>query len=320
MTNQTTNPFERLVEYLDNQEQLKKQPPAKEKVKRKKVEKSNLTNTKQLIEESKIHSYIPGENFEIPPPKKSKGFVVDEFEKMMRAKLVEEYKKIHSYERPYISVTELCSCIRQCYYTRMKYPIDANKLYGFSYLYLIQKVGNTIHDTIQDLYSFSEVEKTIVSDRFKVKGRVDAIRGNYLCEIKSIDLEKFKNKYIKEHYHQACAYTFILNHEYNYNIKTITIIYVIRNLKKIVPFDLPVNDDIANVLLSKAPILLSSLQSTQVPDPFNATKEMCKYCLYKKYCEDDNCSTIVQPFKKINKVPKKKEPQEKIDKKTAFLL
>jgi hypothetical protein len=240
---------------------------------------------------------------------------------MMRAKLIEEYKKIQSYERPYISVSELHSCIRQVYYTRLKYPVDTNQLYTFAYLYLIQRVGNVIHEIIQELYNFSETEKTIVSERFQVKGRVDGIRDNFLFEIKSIDFEKFNNQYMKEHYLQAVVYAYILNKEYNYNIKTITIIYVVRNLKRIVPFDLPVDDKLAESLLGKAPILKSSIETLQVPDPLGATNESCKYCMYIKQCTEDKTTKVVQPFNRKKKNSKKvKIEKEQDDKKTAFLL
>jgi len=320
MTN-PNNPFEKLLDYLNAQDQLKKKAPVKE-TKPKKVKK--ISDTQKLIEESKIYSYIPGETFEHPPPKKSDGFDVSKFESMMRAKLIEEYKKTQTYERPYISVSELCSCIRKCYYVRIKYPVDFKNLYTFAYLYLIQKVGNVIHDIIQELYNFSETEKTVVSERFKVKGRVDGIRDSFLFEIKSIDFEKFNNQYIKEHYIQAIIYAYILNKEYNYKIKTITIIYVIRNLKKIVPFDLPINDKLAESILNKAPILKSAIESLQVPEPFGSTQELCKFCLYKKQCEEDKCEIMVQPFKKKKHPKDKKKPKppmpEKKDKNTAFLL
>lgn len=315
MSNQN-NPYEKLVDYLKSQDKQKKKPPVKRSIS-KKVEKEEISDTKKLIEESKIYSYIPGETFEQPPPKKSNGFNVEKFESMMRAKLIEEYKKMQSYERPYISVSELCSCIRQCYYVRMKYPVKTKKLYTFSYLYLIQKVGNVIHDIIQELYNFSEVEKTIVSERFKVKGRVDGIRDSFLFEIKSIDLEKFKNKYIKEHYLQAIIYAYILNKEYNYKIKTITLIYVIRNLKKIVPFDLPINNELAESILNKAHILKSAIDSMHIPEPFGSTKELCKFCLYRKQCEEDKCEIKTQPFKKKSN---KKPTSKKKDKQTAFIL
>jgi len=318
-----TNPFEQLLDYFNTQEHQNKKSPVKE-VTLKKVEKVEINDTKKLIEESKIYGYIPGDTFEHPPPKKSDGFSVSKFESMMRAKLIEEHKKMQSYERPYISVSELCSCIRQCYYNRMKYPVNPKKLYTFSYLYLIQKIGNVIHDIIQELYNFSETEKTVVSERFKVKGRVDGIRDNFLIEIKSIDLEKFKNQYIKEHYLQAIIYAYILNKEYNYNIDTITIIYVIRNLKRIVPFDLPINDKLAESVLNKAPILKSALTSLQVPEPFGSTKDNCTFCLHRKQCEEDKCEMMIQPFKqkkKPKKIKKANPPMpEKDDKRTAFLL
>jgi len=317
MTTQLNNEFTQLLNYLDQQNKTKK----------KKVTKKESNNTKQLIEESKIHSYIPGKTFENPPPKKSKGFDVSKFEAMMRAKLIEEYKKRQSYERPYVSVSELYTCIRSCYYARKNYPVNTKKLFRFSYLYLIQNVGNTIHDIVQKLYSFPESEKTIVSEKFKVKGRLDGISDNYLFEIKSIDVGKFKNQYIKEHYLQAIIYAYILNNEYNYKIHTITIVYVIRNLKKIVPFDLPIDNKLAESLLSRAPILLSSLETNQVPDPFGATKETCKYCLYLKKCKEDKCNELLQPFNRKKKKVKKekiqistKKEKQVNDKKSVFLL
>jgi hypothetical protein len=320
MKNRLNNEYERLLEYLISQDQLKNKAPVKEK-KLKKVENVEISNTKKLIEDSKIYGYIPGKTVEHPPPKKSKGFNVSKFESIMRAKLVEEYKKIQSYERPYVSVSELYSCIRQVYYNRLKYPVDAKRLYTFAYLYLIQRVGNVIHDVIQELYNFSEVEKTIVSERFHVKGRVDGIRDRFLFEIKSIDFEKFKNQYIREHYLQAVVYAYILNKEYNYSIDTITIIYVIRNLKRIVPFDLPVDDKLAESLLSKAPILKSSIDNLQVPDPIGATQESCRYCVYIDQCKEDKIVKVSQPFMKKKKKVKEVEIEQKgDDKKSAFLL
>lgn len=328
---QKSNPYEKLLDYLKSQELQKKKAPVKEKAP-KKVEKIEISDTKKLIEESKIYGYIPGDTFEHPPPKPSEGFDVNKFQSMMRAKLIEEYKKMQSYERPYISVTELCSCTRKCYYTRKKYPVNMKKLYSFSYLYMIQKIGNVIHDIIQELYNFSETEKTVLSERFKVKGRVDGIRDTFLCEIKSIDVDKFKNTHVKEHYLQAVIYAYLLNTEYSYDIKTITIIYVMRNLKKIVPIDLPINNKLAESLLSKAPILKSALETNQVPDPFGATKEMCKWCLYRKQCSQDKCNTLTQPFvKKSKKKPdapihtqktksKPQSPEKATDKRSAFLL
>jgi hypothetical protein len=71
-----------------------------------------------------------------------------------------------------------------------------------------------------------------------------------------------------------------------------------------------------------APILKSSLETSHVPEPFGATQEKCKYCLFKKQCTDDKPKELVQPFlqkaKKANRVAKPKK--EKKDSKSAFLL
>ena len=187
-----SNQYDQLLDYLKTQEKPKKGTPAKKVIQEKK-DPNQENSTKKLLEDSKIHSFIPDDKFDVES--KSLGFSVKKFTSMMRAKLIEEHKKLQSYERPYISVTELCTCIRQCYYVRMRYPVNLNKQYKFPYLYLIQKVGNEIHAVIQELYDFSETEKTVVSERFKVKGRVDGIRESFLCEIKSIDVDKFNNTY-----------------------------------------------------------------------------------------------------------------------------
>lgn len=309
------NEYEKLLRYLQDQDnESKNETPVKEP-KAKKIEQTSL-DTNKLIEDSKIHSFVP--EYE---PSKSKGFNVRKFENMMRTKLVEEYKKLQSYERPYISVSEICTCLRQSYYSRNRYPINISEKFSFSYLYLIQKAGDLIHSVIEELYDFSETEKTVVSEKYKVKGRVDGIRESYLYEIKSIDPNKFKNEYLPEHYIQGLVYAYILNSEYEYNIRTITIIYVIRTLKKIVPFDIKVDNKLAESLLNRALILKRSLTSSKVPDPIGSTIDHCKFCPYRKKCEVDTPEKISQPFFKKKKKPEnQKEVEKEKDKNTAFLL
>lgn len=268
--------------------------------------------TKRIIEESEVYSYVPHESQQIPD---SKGFNVNKFETLMRTNLIDNYKRLQSYERPYISVTELIGCLRQSFYSRLKYKVDLKKQFSFSYLYLIQKIGDEIHSLILDLYDFTETEKTIVSETYKVKGRIDGIRESYLHEVKSIDKDKFKNRYIKEHYLQSLIYAYILNTEYDgYNIDTITLIYVIRNLKRIIPFDIPLDKPLAKSLLERSPQLLSSIERKTPPDPIGSKNEHCVFCLYKKYCEQDVCSEVLQPFN----IKKEKPKAEK--KKPVFLM
>jgi len=304
------NEYEKLLRYLEKQGiNSAKSAPIEKKQEIKKEETSK--HTKKLLEESTFEEFksIP----HIHPSKGSERFSVTSFENIMRSKLIEEYKTSQSYERPYISCSELYNCLRQIYFIRKRYQIDIKSQFRFSYLYLIQKVGHTLHKIFQDLYNFTEIEKTVVSERYKVKGRLDAVKENCIYEIKSIDAEKFHGKYLKEHYFQALIYAFILISEYDYKIDTITIIYVFRNLKTIRSFDIEINMDLARSFLERSPILLSALETNTVPECIGSNEEKCKYCLYKEYCKKEGFKKIEPPFlkKKKSKLPEPKVKEAK---------
>ena len=288
----TTN-FNQLLKYLEKHKLPK--PGTKQKevnVVHKKVKEK----TKNIIESCTEKN--PTKKPKKIKSKYSAGFDVDKFESLMRSKLIDEAKKLQSYDRPYISVTEVISCLRRSYYQRQKYPIDIKSQYRFAYVSLINHVGDTVHNYIQDLYDFEEVEKTLISEKYKVKGRIDGLRGSYLIEIKTIDEDKFKGSYIDQHYYQGLIYTDILNNEYNYSINTITIVYVIRNCKKIYTFDLPFKPSVSSTFLNNALDLRQCLATKKIPEPINATKDQCKFCPYLKYCAKDGSSKIELPFNK----------------------
>jgi hypothetical protein len=313
-----SNEYEKLLQYLEDQKPDKKKVEKKSKEVIKKEVASD--NTKKLLEEATIEDFKALSDINNKSVGSSSGFDVREFESMMRSKLIEEYKTSQSYERPYISCGELYNCLRQSYYARKRYQIDITSQFKFSYLYLIQKVGNTIHDIFQTLYNFSQVEKTIVSEKYKVKGRIDGIKGSNLYEIKSIDASKFGGKFVKEHYFQGLIYAYILITEYDYKIDKITIIYVFRDLKNIRSFDLDVDMPLAKQFLDRAPILLTALESNVPPECIGASAESCKWCPYISYCEKDGFKKYKPPFIKNEKVKKKEEIVKESDKKTAFLL
>jgi len=300
--------YDKLLLYLKTQKKasegyaLNRRKPSE--VKKEKV----AAATQKLLEDSKIHGYIPS-NVD-HNVKKSKGFNVTKFEQMMRAKLIDDFKKMQTYERPYISVGELYTCMRQNYYSRSRYAIDLEEQFKFAWLYMFQRVGDELHAVIQDVYNFTEKEKTIVSEKFKTKGRLDGIRDGFLFEIKSVDPDKFNYECERDHFLQANIYAHILNTEYNYKIHTIVILYVFRNLRKIVPFDLAIDPPLAEFLLSRAPLLRNAIDKKIVPDPIGANISQCQWCLYKKYCEKDKCNEIMQPFNKEKKKVKKEKPIE----------
>jgi CRISPR/Cas system-associated exonuclease Cas4 (RecB family) len=319
------NEYEKLLRYLENVEPKKvaaKQQPKPKKEPTKKELASE--NTKKLLAEATIDDFIDLPTVHINKGSQSKSFDITQFESMMRSKLIEEHKTRQSYERPYISVSELYVCLRQNYYVRKRFQINIKSQFQFSYLYLIQKVGNLIHEVFQDLYNFTEVEKSVVSEKFKVKGRLDAVKGKTIYEIKSIDPAKFKGSYIKEHLFQGLIYAYILVTEYDYDIDNITIIYVLRNLKTIYAFDIDLDMKLAESFLTRAPILLSALDQNITPEPIGATEEQCKWCPYKSYCENDGFHKIKPPFMKKQKqkqeVQKKETPKKKTAPEAKFLL
>lgn len=273
-----SNEYEKILKYLEDQKSDKKKDlPVKKKLKKKKT----------IIEEFKdlpTVQHYNKKNISI----KSNFFDVNNFEDLMRKKLIKDHETYQNYERPYISVSELYNCLRKNYYTRKKYKVDLRKQYNFSYLYLIQKIGNAIHDVLQELYNFDECEKTVLSEKYKVKGRVDSIKDSTIYEIKSIDPSKFKGNYIEEHKLQGMIYAYLLNTEYNYNIKNITIIYVLRTLKKIFPIDIKVDMKIGEKYVTRAPLLIDALNKNEIIDPIGATAEQCKWCPFKnKFCDKE---------------------------------
>lgn len=299
-----------LLKYLSDQKKAsegnaKRRTPSE--VKKEQVRKA----TEKLLDDSQIHAYVPpGAGKKIP---KSKGFDVKKFQEMMRAKLIDDFKRLQTYDRPFISVGELYTCMRQNYYSRSRYSIKLDDMFKFAWLYMFQKVGDEIHAVVQEIYNFTESEKTIVSEKFKVKGRLDGIREGFLYEIKSVDADKFEYEYRKDDFLQANIYAHILNTEYNYKIHTVVIVYVFRNLRNIVPFDLPVNPKLAESHLTRAPILKNALTTKTVPDPIGSNISHCQWCSYKKYCEKDKCNEVHQPFKK-KKVSKKVEVKHGVGK------
>lgn len=278
------------------------------------LERQVLKDSKSLIKELESDSFIPEKE------STSKGFDVLKFESLMRTRLVDEFKKSQSYEKPYISVSELYNCLRQNYYNRLRYPINVKDQFRFSYLYLIQRVGDTVHETVQDLYDFVEKEKSVVSEKYKVKGRADGIKESFLYELKTIDAEKFKNNYRENDYYQGNIYAYILNTEYDYKIKTVTIVYFLRNLKKVYPFDLPVNNSLAEMFLNRGMLLREAIDRRIITDPIGATNDHCQFCLFKKICQKDGYQELKPPFVKNEEAKEAPKESQQPKKKAVFLL
>lgn len=237
------------------------------------------------------------------------------FRKKAKEKLIEEFKSSQEYERPNISITELVSCPRQVYYSRKKYQVDFDKMFNFVYLKLAANIGNTFHSFIQDVYGFKEKEKSIISDYYKVKGRVDAVQGTHIYEIKPVDQDKIKDAYKKVHYDQAVIGAYILNNDYKYYIDTITLIYYIRDnfRKNPIAFDFPYSQGRAQELLAMAKYLHDCLQNNTVPKYKTNDKNVCSYCPYIDYCKNEIITEPVKVTKKEVIDTNKQDEQKKRD-------
>lgn len=233
-------------------------------------------------------------------------FDVSQFEQLARESLKTEFQKRYSKTKNTVSVSELLSCVRKNYYFRCQTPLNLNQYFRFVYLQLIQEVGNTVHTYIQSIYKFDEVEKSVESKEYNVRGRLDAIIRDCVVEIKTIDQDKFKGIILPEHYNQALIYAYMLNKYYDIKINAATIVYVIRNLKSIVSIDIIFNWNIDNkkaeMLLNRANILLNAVTTKTLPDPIGSTSEECKYCPYKGICGKNTNVIINEPKKDDGKI------------------
>ncbi len=221
------------------------------------------------------------------------GFDLNSFDKIMRQELINTYKKFISFEHPYISFIESVTCIRQQYYKRKNYPLNLERLFAASNLFLIKEIDDYVLGIIQEYYPFGEKNKQIVSNKYFAKGIVHAIDKStgFLYLINSIDPYNFSNEVKINHKNIANIQSYILNTEYNYNISKFVVLYVLRDLKTIKRFVFNVNNDQAKVYLHNALILKKALTIGSVPDILGKTEAQCKVCLFSKFCNNDNKKT-----------------------------
>lgn len=231
----------------------------------------------------------------------SVGFDTNRFKELARQKLIDEFVSKQKYEKIYTSVTDLLGCIRQNYYSRLKYKVKIENYFNFPYLQLYADVGISIHNYIQNIYDFSETERDIISEKYKVKGRADGIKTRFLYEIKGIDSKDFNGTYKETHFIQANIYAYLLNTEASYNISTITLIYVFRDNLRAgpIPIDIPVNDELALEYLKRSLILDEALREKKLPEKIGSSKETCRFCMYKEYCKENENNTKKEVKEKI---------------------
>jgi len=291
------NQFEQLLDYLDKCPKVK--PKFQEDLPIRDSGKTELTKSIECEDQSSqvktvhtvtdfslLNSGIPSFSSYQKNTRSKTKFDVGLFEDIISKKLVDKHETTRAYDRPYISVGELLQCTRKTYYERKKYKVDISKLTGFPLVDLICVVGDCVHDYIQRLYPFSDCEKTLISKKYKVKGRVDAILDDTLFEIKTIDqssIETFRDK----DFDQANIYCQILNQEFDYKINHICFIYVPRSLKTIICHDSVPDIKRSTALLELASGIHESLINNIVPEYDKHNLDQCGFCYFSEHCIKD---------------------------------
>lgn len=304
--------YEKLLDIIDEEKKNSEKHTSKPVKDNKPEPKENITkkDVEQKDNKPDIGNYqsLDINSFYSKQPVSSKNteFNVEKFKTLMRKKLITNYYRIREYKRPYISVTEILSCLRKSYYERMKYTVNDSDLFNFPQLLLIQEVGNKVHDLVSENYDFDEVEKVLKSENFKLKGRVDAIKNSTIFEIKTVDPSEFKQiqKIRENDYNQGIVYGYILNNDYGYNISSLEVIYISRDLKNFIVLKSNIDVNTGKDIVDRSLELYECLKLSKPPlSYYDSNDNECKYCPFKKNCKsEDNEKLKDDNVKKKSKV------------------
>jgi len=279
------NQYSELLNYLENIPKANKNNEIKKPIINE--SKNEIIKKNSFNEFSELNNGIPAfKNNNVV--NNSKFFDMQLFIDNIKSKIIEKKITSQLYEKPYISVSEILGCERKIYFDRKKYSIDNDKIVSYPMVDIICEVGDIVHNYIQKIYPFDEIEKTIISKKYKIKGRVDAISKDVLYEIKTIDPKLSNISRIRQKdFDQANIYTEILNDEFGYSIHNIVIIYVPRDFKNIITLDILPNKHDAQKILEKASDIYQSINKNEIPSYNEIYKNDCKFCEFEEYCIKD---------------------------------
>jgi hypothetical protein len=149
-------------------------------------------------------------------------------------------------------------------------------------------MGQAIHNVVQKAYDFDDINVTMISDKYKLKGKADAVKYPILYEFKTVDEAKFQSFNI-EHVKQAYVYAQLSKEVLGKEIKIVCLVYFFRDNIRKTPFcyDFVFDDKaekIAKDLIIKSLIVRNAIDSKVVPSTNGASEEECKWCQFKNYC------------------------------------
>jgi len=180
----------------------------------------------------------------------------------------ELHKKFEQkYDPTWIMPSEITTCLRKSFYIRKK----GKNVIGESAVY-----GIAIHNTVQDVAKkFNcEIEKEVNGkiDGIEIKGRADLVCSDSVIEIKTTTIHD------QRHYFQLAIYAKLLNLNKAY------MLYIDRDTANITFFQI----DISFVLpfaIERVRAFTNALVNNKLPS--KEYSSLCKYCIYKTYCDND---------------------------------
>ena len=285
-----------LLKYLEEHSlQLKRgtQQTAEAQVEFPKKISSNIVEVSTVVEDFQIPSDIKAIE---PPVEKieSIGFDSKRFNTLLKSKILEDSLGTSDYQKPYFSVDEICSCIRKTFYERLQFPPDMSKTFLQPFKFVSKIAAVKVEEIVKKVYDFDEVNKVVVSEKFRIKDRVDAINKDCLVKL-FLEAER-QTEYKVDDYYKSVILAYILNTEHDYNIKHVTLVYFYNNFSESSSFDIVVKQKIAESYLTRPTALVSWIQKKVTPDPYGSDINQCNDCPYISFCEKDDTVEVKKPF------------------------
>lgn len=212
--------------------------------------------------------------------------IYNKYRKEMTAQMYSILKS--SSKKYHFSISELLDCPMKNYYLRTETSFDPNFQPSYPYAIAGQKVGKLTHDEIQRTYNFDNTEVKIDNKDLAITGRIDAIKGDTIYEIKKSDDLKLYPAFVE----QACLYCYLYNKEHNNQIKYFEIVLALSNLKKIESFKFKYDGAAKNMALYKINNINYINKALDENDQSVLKKHLdfdkCIFCPYTNRCSSEN--------------------------------
>lgn len=233
--------------------------------------------TNDIVDDLKLNSTFDNPNF---------SFDVNKFQDIVKRKLIEKINIIKTYDYPYLSINQILQCPRKTYFEVKKYDVNIDSITFFPLIDLISEIESCIIQYIQNIFSFKEINKIIVSKKYMIRDQVDAIIDDNIIMVKFCDFENLMS-IRKEEKDKATILIDILNNDYEYHIQNFCCIYFSKDLKEVISFNDKYSKEYSDKLLSNYNDLKKSIDINEIPREHEKDLKICHVCFFNKFCQKD---------------------------------